>query len=87
MNTHQVKHTLCYAKTKQWNGGYMYACGGYQDNIMEYEQVMEVFAEANRALMNDTQPSTQQEVLLLQDCMWNGLTQIKTNRPLNLQVP
>ena len=49
---------------------------GYQDNIMnnimEYEQVMEMFAEAERALTKDTQPSTQQEDLLLQDCMWNG---------------
>ena len=52
------------------------------NNIMEYEQVMEVFAEADRALMNNTQPSTQQEVLLLQDCMWNGLTQIKTKQLL-----
>ena len=46
---------------------------GYQGNIMNnHEQVMEMFAEAERALMNDTQPSTQQEDLLLQDCMWNG---------------
>lgn len=50
-----------------------------QQYQMEYEQ--EMFAEAERALTNDTQPSSQQEDLLLQDCMWN--TVITNDTPPN----
>ena len=41
-------------------------------NMMEYEQMMDVLEEAERVLSSDSQQSSLQQDLLLQDCMWSG---------------
>ena len=41
-------------------------------NMLEYDQMMDVLEEAERAL-SDSQQSSQQD-LLLQDCMWSGVS-------------